>query len=45
MWPSVLPVGLRKLAVEEGVRGLTTGVTPTLFGYGAQGMFKFGLNC
>lgn len=44
LWPSALPTGLRKLAVEEGVRGLTTGWQPTLVGYGAQGLCKFGLN-
>merc|ERR1712228_594961 len=28
----------------EGVRGLRVGWVPTFFGYGAQGLFKFGLN-
>lgn len=43
-WPSGLVPGLRKLAAEEGLVGLRTGWVPTLFGYGAQGLFKFGLN-
>jgi solute carrier family 25 phosphate transporter 3 len=43
-WPSGLIPGLRKLAAEEGAAGLRTGWVPTLFGYGAQGLFKFGLN-
>ncbi len=29
---------------EEGFAGATKGWVPTLFGYGAQGLFKFGLN-
>jgi len=29
---------------EEGVAGLRVGWVPTLFGYGVQGLFKFGLN-
>lgn len=44
LWPKQLPVGLKKIFAEEGIRGATIGVTPTLFGYGAQGLFKFGLN-
>merc|ERR1711907_314373 len=43
-WPSGLIPGLRKIAAEEGMNGLTVGWVPTLFGYGAQGLFKFGLN-
>jgi len=43
-WPSGLLTGLSKLRAEEGFRGMTTGWVPTLVGYGAQGLFKFGLN-
>lgn len=43
-WPSGLIPGLRKTALEEGPRGLRVGWVPTFFGYGAQGLFKFGLN-
>ena len=43
-WPSSLVPGLRKIMAEEGARGLRVGWVPTFFGYGAQGLFKFGLN-
>jgi solute carrier family 25 phosphate transporter 3 len=43
-WPSGLVTGLKKIVAEEGVSGLRVGWVPTLFGYGAQGLFKFGLN-
>lgn len=43
-WPGGLIPGLKKIIKHEGPRGLVTGVVPTFFGYGAQGMFKFGLN-
>jgi len=43
-WPSSLGAGLSKIAAEEGMAGLVTGWFPTLLGYGAQGLFKFGLN-
>jgi solute carrier family 25 phosphate transporter 3 len=43
-WPSGLVTGLKKIVAEEGVAGLRVGWVPTLFGYGAQGLFKFGLN-
>ncbi|KAL6075907.1 Mitochondrial carrier protein [Balamuthia mandrillaris] len=43
-WPGALTAGLRKIAAEEGAAGLRVGWVPTLFGYGAQGLFKFGLN-
>lgn len=43
-WPSGLGAGLKKIAAEEGAAGLVTGWAPTLLGYGAQGLFKFGLN-
>lgn len=36
--------GLQKISSVEGVSGLTRGVVPTFYGYGAQGLFKFGLN-
>lgn len=36
--------GFRTVIAEEGVGGLAKGWMPTLFGYCAQGMFKFGLN-
>lgn len=35
---------MRKIIAEEGAAGLKTGWVPTLFGYGFQGLFKFGLN-
>lgn len=43
-WPKGLIPSLKKIAAEEGAAGLTTGWVPTLFGYGVQGLFKFGLN-
>lgn len=36
--------GLKKIVAEEGAAGLRVGWVPTLFGYGAQGTLKFGLN-
>jgi len=44
LWPKSLPKGLQKLAAEEGLVGMRIGWVPTFLGYGAQGMFKFGLN-
>eukprot|EP01012_Entosiphon_sulcatum_P063616 TRINITY_DN912_c0_g1_i1.p2 TRINITY_DN912_c0_g1~~TRINITY_DN912_c0_g1_i1.p2 ORF type:complete len:311 (-),score=55.88 TRINITY_DN912_c0_g1_i1:82-1014(-) len=35
--------GLRTIAQEEGKSALYKGWVPTLFGYSAQGLFKFGL--
>jgi solute carrier family 25 phosphate transporter 3 len=35
--------GLKLLAAEEGSKGLWKGFGPTLVGYSAQGMFKYGL--
>lgn len=35
--------GFRLTVAEEGTRGLAKGWAPTLFGYSAQGLFKFGL--
>jgi solute carrier family 25 phosphate transporter 3 len=43
-WPSSLIPGIRKIYQEEGLVGLKRGWVPTFFGYGAQGLFKFGLN-
>jgi len=43
-WPGGLIPGLKKIAAEEGMAGLRVGWVPTLWGYGAQGLFKFGLN-
>jgi len=43
-WPKGLLTGLGKLYAEEGFRGMRIGWVPTLVGYGAQGLFKFGLN-
>lgn len=43
-WPSGLVAGLSKISSEEGFAGLTKGWAPTLMGYSAQGLFKFGLN-
>eukprot|EP01013_Petalomonas_cantuscygni_P008056 TRINITY_DN20766_c0_g1_i1.p1 TRINITY_DN20766_c0_g1~~TRINITY_DN20766_c0_g1_i1.p1 ORF type:complete len:315 (-),score=75.89 TRINITY_DN20766_c0_g1_i1:298-1242(-) len=44
LWPGGLLPGLSKLAAEEGAAGLRVGWLPTFLGYGAQGLFKFGLN-
>jgi solute carrier family 25 phosphate transporter 3 len=44
VWPGSLIKGLQKIVQTEGMAGLKVGWVPTLFGYGAQGMFKFGLN-
>lgn len=35
--------GFKITVAEEGARGLVKGWVPTLFGYSAQGLFKFGL--
>jgi len=43
-FPSGLIAGLKKISAEEGAAGLRLGWVPTLFGYGAQGCLKFGLN-
>jgi len=43
-WPGGLIPSLKKIYAEEGAAGLRTGWVPTLYGYGAQGLFKFGLN-
>lgn len=38
-----LASGIRTIVSEEGAAGLVLGWAPTLIGYSAQGMFKFGL--
>jgi solute carrier family 25 phosphate transporter 3 len=43
-WPKGLIPGIQKIVAEEGIGGMTKGWVPTLFGYGAQGLFKFGFN-
>jgi solute carrier family 25 phosphate transporter 3 len=43
-WPNGLIPSIQKTYAGEGVAGLTKGWVPTLWGYGAQGLFKFGLN-
>lgn len=35
--------GFKVISQEQGMRGLVRGWVPTLFGYSAQGAFKFGL--
>eukprot|EP01129_Flabellula_baltica_P001357 TRINITY_DN11237_c0_g1_i1.p1 TRINITY_DN11237_c0_g1~~TRINITY_DN11237_c0_g1_i1.p1 ORF type:complete len:308 (-),score=73.08 TRINITY_DN11237_c0_g1_i1:44-967(-) len=44
VWPGSLIKGLGKIISTEGLTGLRVGWVPTFFGYGAQGMFKFGFN-
>merc|ERR1712039_355537 len=43
-WPSGLVSGIKRIMQEEGAAGMRVGWVPTFFGYGAQGLFKFGLN-
>jgi solute carrier family 25 phosphate transporter 3 len=43
-WPKGLIPGVQKIWAGEGFTGMTKGWVPTLFGYGAQGLFKFGFN-
>lgn len=43
-WPGGLVSSIQKSFELEGVAGITKGVVPTFFGYGAQGLFKFGFN-
>lgn len=43
-WPAGLVPSLKKISAGEGTAGLVKGWMPTLFGYSAQGLFKFGLN-
>ena len=44
LWPNGLVPSIAKTWRGEGLRGITLGWAPTLWGYGAQGLFKFGLN-
>jgi len=43
-WPGGLGASISKSYEMEGFAGITKGVIPTFFGYGAQGLFKFGFN-
>merc|ERR1712032_1019437 len=44
LWPNGLIPSIKKTYQGEGLRGIRVGWVPTFFGYGAQGLFKFGLN-
>merc|ERR1712079_337004 len=44
LWPNGLFPSIAKTYKGEGLRGCRVGWVPTFFGYGAQGLFKFGLN-
>lgn len=43
-WPNGLIPSISKTWQLEGFAGVTKGWVPTFWGYGAQGLFKFGLN-
>lgn len=43
-WPSGMIASMRRTFAEEGYAGLRIGWVPTLIGYGAQGLAKFGFN-
>lgn len=43
-WPKGIVESIKKIAAEEGATGLRLGWVPTLWGYGVQGLFKFGFN-
>lgn len=43
-WAGSLIPSIKQVIAEDGYAGLKTGWVPTLFGYGAQGFFKFGFN-
>jgi len=43
-WPKGLIPGIQKIIAEEGAAGMVKGWAPTMIGYGAQGLFKFGFN-
>ena len=43
-WPAGLIPSIRKTWATEGFAGITKGWVPTFYGYGAQGLCKFGLN-
>ena len=40
-WPAGLVPSIQRIWQVEGLTGLTKGVVPTFWGYGAQGLFKF----
>jgi len=43
-WPNGLVSSISKTWQGEGLQGITRGWAPTFWGYGFQGLFKFGLN-
>jgi len=43
-WPGGFVASVSKSYAMEGVAGITKGWVPTFFGYGAQGVCKFGFN-
>lgn len=43
-WPGGFFASVNKCYALEGVAGITKGWVPTFFGYGAQGVCKFGFN-
>jgi solute carrier family 25 phosphate transporter 3 len=43
-WPAGLIPSIQKTWQLEGLTGVTKGWAPTFYGYGLQGLFKFGLN-
>lgn len=44
LWPAGLVSSIQRVWAGEGMAGLVRGVVPTFWGYGFQGLFKFGLN-
>lgn len=43
-WEQGMFRGINRIWAKEGLAGVTKGWVPTLFGYGLQGMVKFGAN-
>lgn len=43
-WPGGLLASIKETHKVDGIKGMRKGWVPTFFGYGAQGLFKFGLN-